>query len=103
MEEYHNRDWLPGLDAHDGNLPKIGVQVPVDHTLILGGVGQSTSGADVVDIVASAPQHLRPWLPLRVTAHEVDHMMINGDWKISRDERGSVNKEWWTERSSPTE
>lgn len=74
--------FMPALDAHDGRAPKLGSDVSMDHTLIVGSVvaPPKENGIDVV-FTDMIPAHLKPFLATTVVGQEVTKMRLkNGDF-----------------------
>lgn len=94
------RVFLPGLDAHDGGVPKLGVEVEVDHAVALGVSGnlpefERTKGvqprwvqrcwAPVAEVAlpASLPSSLRELFPPGVAGTaSMSGRLENGDWYL---------------------
>lgn len=92
LEEYRERHFIPGLDAHDGNPPRSG-PVKVDHHITLGTV----FGENCESVLDMAPEHLRKWLPKRAVGYHGYTILPNGDWDLPR-APAKKNHEWFMSR-----
>ena len=95
-----SRVFLPGLDAHDGGVPQLGVQVEVDHAVALGvdaelpefdlggsryprWVQRPWAPVAKVSLPASLPFSLRSLFPPRVAGTaSMSGQLENGDWYL---------------------
>lgn len=84
--------FMPALDAHDGNPPKLGSDVTVDHTLIVGSVVAPPARYAVeVRFRDPIPEHLKPFLATHFHGQEFNAtissrpeagLMKNGDFVV---------------------
>lgn len=84
--EPNDPDYLffPALDAHDGRPPKLGIQVPTDHSLVIGTSKQYENVPfHQVYFQDNVPEDLRPFLPTRVNGIEHHGSQHNGDWRFA--------------------
>jgi hypothetical protein len=96
-----NKLFVPGLDAHDGGVPKLYEDVLVDHSVVFGSTlspsGHSVPGWE------SIPAQLRQYLPRLVVGDQMQNELIpNGDFslpvelvrdaKLFEDQNGMNNK-----------
>jgi hypothetical protein len=88
--------FMPALDAHDGHPPKLGSEVAVDHTLIVGSVTAPDKGAIEVRFREPPPEHLKPFLATRVMGKEMPSgtRLKNGDFscRIARVHQGAIER-----------
>ena len=80
------RVFLPGLDAHDGHLPKLGTTVQLDHAVALGVDSPSTDPmlrSAFVRRPSTVPTKLAPLFPERVAGRaSMTQHLANGDWYL---------------------
>jgi hypothetical protein len=78
--------FLPGLDAHDGSLPRLNVSVTLDHAVALGVDSPSADPslrAAFVTLPAAMPANLAPLFPARVVGQAaMTNRLANGDWYL---------------------
>jgi hypothetical protein len=78
--------FLPGLDGHDGRLPRLDVSVDVDHAVALGVDSPSTDPslrAASITLSSSMPAELAPLFPTRVVGlASMTEPLANGDWYL---------------------
>ena len=77
-----NKLFVPGLDAHDGGVPKLYEDVLVDHSVVFGSTlspsGHSVPGWE------SIPAQLKQYLPRLVVGSQMqDEFIPNGDFSLS--------------------
>lgn len=77
-----NPEWLflPGLDAHDGGVPRLDARVPLDHAIVVG-VDDPRVGETVRAPRGWVPDSVRPLLATRIAGWpELHGYGNNGDW-----------------------
>ena len=78
--------FLPGLDAHDGGLPRLDDVVALDHAVALGIDSPSPEPslrAASIQIPSTLPSELAPLFPARVTGQaSMTNQIANGDWYL---------------------
>lgn len=76
--------FMPALDAHDGHPPKLGSQVDLNHTLVVGSVTAPAKDGIEVHFRDPIPADLRPFFATKVAGHEEGSewpsKMANGDF-----------------------
>jgi len=77
--------FLPGLDAHDGRPPRLGTQVKVDHSLVVGSnLGTPTNAATVYFRDRDMAPALKPFIAESVVGAKFTGSADNGDWKFPK-------------------
>lgn len=77
--------FLPGLDAHDGLPPKLGTQVRVDHSLIVGSNISAVKNAERVYFRdRDMSPALKPYIASSVVGTEAKGAAHNGDWRFHK-------------------
>jgi hypothetical protein len=78
--------FLPGLDAHDGGLPRLDDSVALDHAVALGVDSPSPDPslrAAYVTLPSTVPAELAPLFPARVVGEaSMTDRLANGDWYL---------------------
>jgi hypothetical protein len=82
------RLFMPALDAHDGRPPRIGADVAMDHSVVVGRV--TNPFGNQVLFRDALPKHLTPFLATQVVGRQYDGMsMKNGDFICSMSDLGA--------------
>lgn len=82
--------FMPALDAHDGGPPRIGANVEVDHSVVVGSVTNPT-GKQVL-FRDALPTHLTPFLATKVSGVEFhERSMRNGDFVCPTNNLGATH------------
>lgn len=76
----------PGLDAHDGNPPKLDAQVDVDAALIIGSFRSNDQVGKLM--MGKMPSAFMPFAAKRLRATEFEGRHINGDYVIAVSDLG---------------
>lgn len=88
--------FLPALDAHDGFAPKLGSDVAVDHTLVVGSISGPAKDGIEVHFHDTIPEHLKPFLATKVAGYEANRgqRMKNGDFacKLANVHKGIIDR-----------
>ena len=77
--------FFPGVDAHDGDVPKLGTKVVVDHSIILGS-DEFEDGVERINLTRSydyretLPEEARPFFPTKIIGREFSGVLPNGDF-----------------------
>jgi hypothetical protein len=86
--------FLPALDAHDGNPPKLASQVDLDHTVVVGSVMGSVPEAFEVHFREEIPEHLRPFVATKILGQEWTKRvkLKNGDFSVRVSNMRAINR-----------
>jgi hypothetical protein len=92
--------FMPALDGHDGLPPKLGADVSLDHTLVVGSVAAPAKDGHEVRFTETIPDHLKPFLATKVGGYEISAgtRMKNGDFGIKL---ANVHKGFPIDRIAP--
>ncbi len=91
--------FIPTMDAHDGNPPRLGERVYTDHIITVGSVGP-TSGQKVVYTDRLIPEAVKDLLPTHAHGHRLPSWLENGDCFVKTAALHTSKKDLW-EGSDP--
>ncbi len=97
------RLFAPALDAHDGNPPKLGEQVPVSSAVVWGTMLGDIKYGVKPTFQDSIPSIVRPFLADKVSGDHVSGSHQNGDFNMSLAELKNTgdNRPRWTRVQPP--
>ena len=87
--------FIPTMDAHDGNAPKLSETVRADHNLSVGAASDAEVGNQFrVTYRDKIPADVREMLPNYTYGTKIDYNCKNGDMFVKTDDLAVGNKTW---------